>query len=152
MEVALPVEEVVARFTTCLEVSGAEVEGQILAGCVELSFRREKRHFWSPQLQLQAEPLEAKPTQTRIHGRVGPQPHVWTAFLAVYAVASFVATFALLFAYSQWRLERPMWALWVLGVAAALGGAAYTTAKIGQRLARDETAALLELLHRTVDA
>lgn len=47
------------------------------------------RHVFSPYLSLEVRP---SPQGSRLRGRFGPEPHLWTLFLAIYA--SFLAVVA----------------------------------------------------------
>ncbi|MEM1029091.1 MAG: hypothetical protein AAF928_03820 [Myxococcota bacterium] len=118
--------------------------GRVLGSTVEIGVVATERHFWSPQLSLQVESHEDG--GAIIYGRIGPQPHVWTMLVAGYAIFGFSALFASFFAYSQWRLARPMWALWVVGFGVGMAGVVYGTARVGQRLGADQTERLYRLL------
>ncbi len=142
-------EEVIARIKAAIEENRTACRGTVLGSTIEVGVPPDERHFWSPQFSLQVEPHE---DGAIIFGRIGPQPHVWTMLVAGYAIFGFSSLFALFFAYSQWRLAQPMWALWVVAAGVALTGVIYGTARIGQRLGADQTDHLCHFIRDTLVA
>lgn len=144
-----PPEEVVRRLAEAIDAAKDAVWGSVLGSCVEITVRRDRLHFWSPQLSLQADAHDDGGTW--LNGRVGPQPHVWTMFVAVYAALGFITVFALLFSYSQWVLEQPMWALWGVPLGAVIIACVFASARVGQRLGADQTEELMAFLARVLE-
>lgn len=122
--------------------------GTVLAEHVEITICDRDRHFFSPQLSLTAEDDSGG---VLLRGRIGPQPHVWTLFVALYAVIGFSTLFALVFAASQWMVDGTLWALWVIPAAAIITALVYLTAFIGQRLGAGETDRLMAFVDETLD-
>lgn len=143
-----PPDVVLRRLEERIGEAGEEVWGSVLGSCVEITVRRDELHFWSPQLSLQAEDHEEG---TLLIGQVGPQPHVWTMFVAIYAALGFTTAFALLFSYSQWVLKQPVWALWGVPVGSLIFACVIVTARFGQRLGADQTERIMTFLSHALD-
>jgi hypothetical protein len=76
---------------------------------------------------------------TRVHGLVGPMPHVWTMYACGALIAGLGALFAAMLGWSQMLVDEAPWGLWA---AAALGlcvAALWFGAQVGQRLASAQT-------------
>jgi hypothetical protein len=140
LEAPLAPADALERLRHELGKAGNRVCGTVLAEHVEITICDRDRHFWSPQLSLTA---EEHPDGVLLRGRIGPQPHVWTMFVALYAVIAFTTMFALVFAASQWMVDHTLWPLWSLPAAAIITALVYLTAFIGQRLGAAETHTLM---------
>lgn len=103
---------------------------------------------WSPYLDLDFEP---EPDGTRIRGRFGPSPHVWTFFLAIYAALTFLCIGSSMFGLSQLTMGAEPWALWALPVGGVLIGLTYGGALLGQRLGAEQMQALQHTLDDALD-
>ncbi len=148
LESPLAPGEALARLRRKLAVSGSSCCGTVLAEHVEITICDRDRHFWSPQVSLTAEPHAGGVV---LRGRIGPQPHVWTLIVALYAVIAFSTLFALVFAASQWMVDRALWGLWALPAAAVVTALVYLIAYVGQRLGADETHTLLAFVDDALD-
>ncbi len=148
LHVELPPSEVLTRFKACMAEHDRECKGSILGSCVEITVIADKQHFWSPQLSLQLDEHEGG---TLIYGRLGPQPQVWTMLVALYAIVGISSGFAMFFAFSQWLLDQPLWALWALPLGLALASLVYGSAWIGQRLGAEQTHDLARVVTRALD-
>lgn len=144
--VALPPKEVLARLKSCLKAPGCK--GSVLGSCVEVTVEAERQDFWSPQISLQ---IDTHEEGTLVYGRIGPQPQVWTLLVAMYAIVGITSIFAMLFAFSQWLLNEPLWALWALPLGFGLAAMVYGTAYIGQRLGAEQSHELALLVTHALD-
>ena len=144
---SLSPEEVLARFEAALAAHGCPVEGQVVLGHVELLVREEARHFWSPWLSLE---VRAEADGTHVRGRFGPHPHVWTGFVAAYAVIGFAGVIAAMYGFAQRVLDEPGVAL--LGVPAAAGLAAfvYGAEWIGKGLGAEQMFAIRDFVEEVL--
>lgn len=71
---------------------------------VFIKIPKEKQHFWSPQLHLEIDEIDAK--TSKLHGFFGPNPSVWTLFMFLhFAVATVFILFGI-WAYSNWSLNN----------------------------------------------
>jgi hypothetical protein len=71
-------------------------------------------------------------------GRFGPDPHVWTLYVALYAVAVFGAFVCLAFGISQWVAGGSPWVLYLSPLSVVLAGLVYGAAYVGQGLGSDQ--------------
>lgn len=148
LESSLAAEVALARLRRKLTDKESHCCGTVLAEHVEITICDRDRHFWSPQISLTAEPQERGVV---FRGRIGPQPHVWTMLVALYAVIGFGTLFALVFAASQYMVDRTLWALWALPAGAAFTALVYLIAGVGQRLGADETHTLMAFVDETLE-
>ena len=64
-----------------------------------------QQHFWSPELHLEINHLDA--TTSKLHGLFGPKPQVWTLFMFLhFFVAGLFIAFGI-WTYTNWRLKNP---------------------------------------------
>jgi hypothetical protein len=133
--VTVPPGDVLHRIDERLAEPACRVVGSHVDQHVNLYVEPGLRHYWSPHLQLELSP---QGRGTHLHGLFGPHPNVWTLFMALYAVTAFFGLIGLTFGVSQLGLDQDPWALWVVPAAAALGGAFYAVALMGQRLAHEQ--------------
>lgn len=117
------------RLSAALDRADAPCRGQVYGGHVVLYVLRAEARVWSPFLSAD---LDWHPEGTLVQGLFGPKPSVWSLFVAAYAVCGFGALFAAVFAYVQWTLGQPPWALWLLGASAAGAAGTYGLARLGQ--------------------
>lgn len=148
LEAALAPADALQRLREGLCETDNGVCGTVLAEHVEITICDGHRHFWSPQLSLTAEDRDGG---VLLRGRIGPQPHVWTLFVALYAVIGFSTLFAMVFAASQWMVDHSLWALWTLPAAAFITALVYATAFVGQRLGAAETHTLMAFVADTLE-
>ncbi len=146
LTVELPPEEVLRRFKEC--VREREVQGSVLGSCIEVTVLDKQQHFWSPQLSLQVDDHDGG---ALIYGRLGPQPQVWTLLVAMYAIVGISCGFAMFFAFSQWLLDEPLWALWALPLGLGLTGLVYGSAYIGQHLGADQSHELARVVTHALE-
>ncbi len=140
--------EVLERFEAALGQPGCPVEGQLVSGHVELFVRAADRHFWSPWLSLE---VRSQVDGTHVRGRFGPHPHVWTGFMAIYAVLAFAGIIALMYGWAQRLVDEPGWAL--LGGPGAMAAAAfvYGAEWIGKGLGTEQMFEVRDFVLRVLD-
>jgi len=82
--------------------------------------------------------LDQESDQCMVRCMIGPMPTVWTLFMFIYGFFGFAAFVGLTLGLSQWTLNKPMWAFWI--VPAALLGMTllYFISKQGKKLAEQE--------------
>jgi hypothetical protein len=134
--VPLPANEVVARFSRAFEVKDGQIEGRVLGNHVRIGVSEGLRHIGSPQMELEVS--EAGPF-SKIEGRIGPNPQVWTLFLALHALVAIVGLGCTFFGLSQWLMDTTPWALIALPIGLALNLFIAGAAFIGQGLGADQT-------------
>ncbi|TNE48570.1 MAG: hypothetical protein EP343_15920 [Deltaproteobacteria bacterium] len=110
---------------------------------MELMFKPEHRHFWSPRLSLEFEPYQES---TVIRGLIGPHPSVWTMFMACYGSFGILIFVGLTLGYSQWSLQQSPWGFTMALVALVGILFSYVGSLFGQRMALEQTIRLREYL------
>lgn len=148
LESRLSADEALSRLKQKLGDKQGSCCGTVLAEHVEITICDRDRHFWSPQISLTAEPRESGAV---FRGRIGPQPHVWTLLVALYAVIGFSTLFAVVFAASQWMVDHTLWALWALPAGVLFTALVYLMAYVGQRLGADETHTLMQFVDEALE-
>ena len=96
------------------------------------------RHFWSPQLVMNVEAVEADENTCELRGLFGPQPAVWTGFAAFYALSIFVAVVGGSWGGAQMALDLNPSGFIFCGVGLVAFILSYVVAWQGQRLGKDE--------------
>lgn len=136
-EVVVPCSSRVAaeRLHASLGRADARCRGKVFGSHAVLHVPEAQERVWSPFLSVD---LVGMGDDTVVRGLFGPKPSVWTLFVAAYAVCTFLAIAAVGFAYAQWSLGQPMWALSVAGGAALGALATYGFARYGQARGRDQ--------------
>ena len=116
----------------------------VLGRHVEVTIDPAQRHTWSPQLSLEIEDHEGG---SELHGHFGPNPAIWTTFLAAYGFVGCSMFFGVMLGISQQVAKQSPWALLALplGLCGLVG--VYLASLYGQRLAREQMGALATFLH-----
>ena len=118
--------------------------GTIVQHHVNLTVIEEERHFWSPHIHLL---VEEEAEKTIVRGLIGPNPHVWTMFMAGYASLAFGGLFAagLGFAQVQVKGSSP-WGFYILPFLLVAAMFLYAFSFVGQRLAFEQVHELLKFI------
>ena len=103
----------------------------------------DQQRLWSPHLSIQVEDGEQGGL---LHGRFSPRPEIWTGIMLVYVSVVFLILCGLAYAYAQWVMEQPLWALVSLPIGVGVIVAIHTASLIGQRLSSDQIRELMSLL------
>ncbi|HVU00463.1 MAG TPA: hypothetical protein VHE30_01880 [Polyangiaceae bacterium] len=143
LETNLAPDEVKARVEEMLRSEGRRLCGLSFDGRIELHVPPERRHLWSPELRVDVIRTEHG---SRLGGAYGPHPHVWSAYVALYALLGMGAFVAGTFGFAEWAIrERPV-ALYAL-VPALLGAVGlYALSLLGQSLAAEQMDELRDAL------
>jgi hypothetical protein len=124
------------------------VDGLVLEDRVELVSESSAKHLWSPQLTVD---LTETAEGTRLLGRFGPHPHVWTLYVLIHAVGAFTTIGAAMFGISQYIAGLSPWALWALPASPLLAALVWALAFVGQGLGAEEMYRLRRFLERALD-
>jgi hypothetical protein len=106
---------------------------------------RAERHFWSPWLHVDLRPVEGDAQATDVFARFSPAPSVWTAFMLTYIALATICFFSAVWAFAQSVLGNELTALWGVAIPLIVGAVMFWSARVGQRLAREQ-------MHRLHDA
>ncbi|MEQ8907624.1 MAG: hypothetical protein RIC95_00395 [Vicingaceae bacterium] len=109
----------------------------------------EKKHFWSPTLDITWEINENNKVQVRC--LVAPEAAVWTMFMFLYVVAGFGAIIGLMIGSSQLTLETEPWGFWLAAGSMLLGIILFFVAQFGKDLAKEEMKELKAFIMNVCD-
>ncbi|MEM1056238.1 MAG: hypothetical protein AAGI52_11975 [Bacteroidota bacterium] len=130
-----PADAAPERLHAALAREDAPCRGRVFGGHAVLHVLHDQERVWSPFLSLD---IVWHGEGTLVRGLFGPKPSIWSLFVAAYAICGFGALFAAGFAYVQWTLDQPPWALWLVLVAALGALATYAFARYGQQRGRGQ--------------
>lgn len=133
---ALPPAEVRKRIEDHLDDPECPIVGRVFNSSAVLRVRPEERHFWSPHFEVGFE--DAPGGGSHVQGIFGPQPALWSIFVAAYAAIGFLGVMGMTFGISQWMLGTSPWVLWSGPLAALLALAVYAVARFGRRLGYEQ--------------
>ncbi len=71
---------------------------------VFIKFKKEHTHFWSPQLHLEIN--REKNDTSKIYGKYGPNPTLWTFFMFLHFGIATIFIFFSIWGYSNWSLDK----------------------------------------------
>ncbi len=136
------VETLVTVLHEGAENASPPLEGVFGAEHCVLSLPEERRSFWSPELDLTFESLDAggvEPSRgVRVRCLFAPRPSVWTGFAFVYAMLAAIALASGLYGIAQLGLGESPSGLGVAMVASLALGGLYVASLIGQGLAAEQ--------------
>ncbi|MEX1362853.1 MAG: hypothetical protein AB1Z98_06995 [Nannocystaceae bacterium] len=140
-----PAERVLQQVEDRIEASDA-VRGWVSAPYAELRMPARDRFLWSPRMALLAEDA---PGGTNLVCRLQPEPDVWTAYVALWAVLGAAAIGVLMYGASRWVVSGSPGIIAIgLPIVAGLAVGLYLGALSGQRRGRTQ----MWLLRRELDA
>lgn len=96
-----------------------------------LEIQPDLRHFWSPTLDIV---LRDHPEGTRLLGRFGPSPSIWTATMFVYGISATLSLGATSVALAQRIAQEPATALVLIPITAALALGTFLSTRVGALL------------------
>ncbi|MFD1553538.1 hypothetical protein DNU06_07635 [Putridiphycobacter roseus] len=124
-----------------------EFQGKVRHGHFTIWIHPEKKHFWSPVLDISFEKMEDKQTQMRC--LLAPTPTVWTMFMFGYFITIFSTFIGLMIGSSQWYIgAETMWGLYLAAIAALLSIAFFMIAQSGKKLATEEMKNLKDFIFK----
>lgn len=102
-----------------------------------------RRHYWSPQLQID---LQEQESGTRVTEVITPMPAVWTLFAMSFIAVVLLGFFGSIVGLAQLQLGQPAPWLWSFPAAILLIAAIYAAAKVGQRIGHAQVEELTAFL------
>ena len=108
--------------------------GSMKHGHLILRLPKNKKHFWSPQLDVS---FISEENKTILNCLITPEPGIWTFFMFVYILSGFGTLIGLMIGTSQYSLDKETWGYWIAIASALLGIIFYIVAQTGKRLALD---------------
>tara|TARA_R110002050_G_scaffold204327_1_gene339582 strand:+ start:69081 stop:69587 length:507 start_codon:yes stop_codon:yes gene_type:complete len=141
--VPLSQEEIRSTFNDCFKDPKVVFTGTTLNYHIVIDYPEEKRHFWSPQIDLNLEKYE---DGTLIRGLIGPRPNVWTVFMFFNAIAGFLGIVGIIIGIGQWSMEGPPQALWLIPLSLVIFAIVYYSGLTGKKIAHEESIKLHQFL------
>ena len=112
------------------------VVGKIRGDVRQIGWPQAELTTWSPSLDLT---VLASPTGATVHGRIGPQPQVWTTFMFFHMLLAMCGIGGLMWGIAQSLAGGSAWPLWIAVAALFLHAFVAGAAFIGQGLGADQT-------------
>lgn len=144
-----------ADFTKKLEKQ-FQLQNKILGGYISshisiIRVRKEKKKYWSPQLEIRTEKDEYNPDITVIRGMFVPRAAVWTFFMFLYILgaSSFLIFGMIWFVQNNLNEKSNLDILfWLSGLLLII---TYISAKVGQILSKDQIKVLKNFMEKVVE-
>ncbi len=136
VEVKRAPERVIDDFRAALDRPDAVVVGKIRGDVLQIGLPQAELTTWSPSLDLT---VLASPTGATVHGRIGPQPQVWTTFMFFHMLIAMCGIGGLMWGIAQSLAGGSAWPLWIAVAALFLHAFVAGAAFIGQGLGADQT-------------
>jgi flavin reductase (DIM6/NTAB) family NADH-FMN oxidoreductase RutF len=138
-----PPEVVLEDFRAALGRSDLRIAGKIRGDVMQIGMPADERTTWSPSMDVHVQP---SPQGTIVHGRIGPQPQVWTTFMFFHMMLALIGLGGLMWGVSSLAIGGsgdPLWIpLGALLMHLFVAGAAF----IGQGLGAEQTHRLRALI------
>jgi len=135
-------EEIRTKMLTSLKENGAShLQYRSVSGHILISFKRAKRHFWSPVIDLN---MEEEKDGTLLRVLIGPEPSIWTMFMFFYAVGGLAATAGLVLGYSQYLLGHGVWYFLLIPFGLVIIAFFYLAGLAGKAKAREQMHELMD--------
>jgi hypothetical protein len=106
---------------------------------VDVYVPESERRIWSPYLSVR---LDEENGTCSVFGRFAPHPEVWTFFMFVYFLVTFLVLFGATLGYVQWVSDEPAWALRTVWVGVPILLLCHLASFVGSRLGQEQ---MLEL-------
>lgn len=140
--VPLSREEIRSKMLAALKSEGSNnLQYRSVSGHILISFKRAKRHFWSPVLDLN---MEEENDATLLRALIGPEPSIWTMFMFFYAVGGLAVTAGLILGYSQYILGHGVWYFLLIPAGLAIVLFFYLAGLFGKARAREQMHELMD--------
>ena len=135
-EFDIPASRLLEQLTRALQQEGCPCAGRVFQCQVEIVIRPPLRHVWSPWFSGRVESAGGS-ERSRIRGRFGPRPGLWTGILAGYAILTFAGFVFSMLGIAQWLAEEPTSGF--TGTFVCLGGtiSLYLSGWAGRRASRE---------------
>lgn len=138
IESSLEQQEVAELIKNKLRLTNPDAfESIIIEGHLILKINVNKRHFWSPQMDISLSVPENE-EGTLIRCLLAPAPAIWTMFMFFYTAVGFGAFIGIMIGLSQWTLEKEMWGIKLTLLFVVLGLILFLISQVGKKIAAEE--------------
>ena len=142
-------QEAIARLAAGLDALECGCVGGSSSEHVSLHVCEAERRLFSPTLDLEVRDSTAGGAE--LSGHFGPHPHVWTLYMALYAVLFILSVCGGVYGLSQWMLGLAPTAWLAIPLAVVLSALLYASAFVGQRMAAHQMAVLESFLQQHLE-
>lgn len=132
---SLTAEEILMKVDACLQEDPKVVGAVFSPDRIEVTIG-EGQHIWSPQLAVVINPTDEG--KSHLCCRFGPHPHIWTLYVALYALFIILAIASASFGVAQLSADKTPYALFLAPASLVLAGLVYGGAYVGQGLGTDQ--------------
>jgi flavin reductase (DIM6/NTAB) family NADH-FMN oxidoreductase RutF len=143
-----PPDLVLADFKAALVRPDVEVVAKVRNDVLQVGMPAPEVSTWSPSMDLRVEGRDGK---TVVHGRIGPQPQVWTTFMFFHMMIAMMGIGGLMWGIGSAAAGGSAWPMWITLVAAFLHAFVAGAAFIGQGLGADQTHRLRAFVDDVLD-
>ena len=97
-------QELISKFRTNMLDEECAYCSKIVDGHIIIDMPVGDNHFWSPQLNLEIEQINAE--KSIVRGLFGPKPQVWTLFMFIHFAAAVAFIGFAITTYVKWTLKE----------------------------------------------
>ena len=117
------------------------LEGIVVGNHIIIKHPVDQQSMWTPELNISIDP---HPKGTEVRGLAGPRSSIWLMFIFFYSLLGIASIFIFMFWVTRHQLGMSSGILWLIPVLLLIIGAMYLSARMGQKLSKDQ---LLKLKH-----
>jgi len=143
-------EEIIGHIKDALfNDNPAAFHGKVKHNHFTIRINPNKKHYWSPVLDISFEKTEKGQTQMRC--LLAPEPTVWTLFMFAYTITIFAAFLGLMIGGSQMQLKTDAWGFYLATAASFLSIVLFFIAQYGKKLATEEMKSMQGFIYKLKD-
>lgn len=143
-------EQLIKKFADNMSDVQCKYCSKIVDGHIVIDVPVEENHFWSPQLNIEIEPVTNN--KSIVKGLFGPKPQVWTFFMFIhFALAVAFIGFSIM-AYVKWVLKEDYkYSLLIVIAIPVLWVAMYFFGRWGKSTGRKQMVELNNFMVKTLE-
>ena len=139
--------EIAKSFKNAFAKDDCIFRGSTLDYHISVDFIKSKRHFWTPQMDLNLEKYE---DGTLIRGLIGPRAAIWTVFMFFYTLAGLLGLGGVIIGSTQLSMNEYPAALWLIPFSLAIFLVVYLLGQTGKRIGSSDSVQLHEFLLQNI--
>lgn len=141
---------IIEKFKSNLNQNSCKYCSKIVDGHIVIDVPKEDNYFWSPQLNIEIEPVDN--SKSIVKGLFGPKPQVWTLFMFIhFGVAVAFIGFSIM-AYVQYSLKTDYsFALLMVIALPVFWIVLYILGTLGKRTGRKQMEDLEQFMLKTLE-
>ncbi len=146
-------EVLIDNYRRILSSGNYPFRSKIAGHHISVTFKKEEIHFWTPELNLdivrnylQDDEYAEQKEPTLLRGYISPNPSVWAMFLFTYSIIGLSFLGFMVWGSSQMLLGQESMMYWYALVCVLLAILVFVSTQIGQKIAENQTALLLQFV------